>query len=369
MVEVKEERVGSLDALRIVLCVFVIVLHFNYSHGGAALTYTAGYFYNHEFALLCESFTICAVNGFMILSGYFLGKSQSRVVLKPLLLILTVMGYNSFFCLEEMILNKELSVRAYVHSLIPINYFVWLYAAVYLLSPWFNIVFEYTSKKDGAILLLVMFGLFSAYPSVVDLYSGVTGTTINSISTISSSDSGAGYTFVNFAFMYCIGAYIRKYDLSIKKHHCVLGYIISSGAIYATIHLTINGLYYSNPFVILSALFLFLAFKKSKVQSNRITVTLAEQAFPVFIIHGCMYGLWKAFDLGKILTGSLATAIGAFVLFVSLMYFCSVGVALLGKTVTYPVRSILKRYIRFRYEIQGVKNNGERTHQHNCPLL
>lgn len=63
MVEVKEERVGSLDALRIVLCVFVIVLHFNNSHGGAALTYTAGYFYNHEFALLCESFTICAEMG------------------------------------------------------------------------------------------------------------------------------------------------------------------------------------------------------------------------------------------------------------------------------------------------------------------
>ena len=115
-------------------------------------------------------------------------------------------------------------------------------------------------------MFFVMFGLFSVYPSVVDLYSGMTGTTINGISTISASDSEAGYTFVNFAFMYCIGVYIRKYDLNIKKYKCILGYIISSGAIYAIIHLTMNGLYYSNPLVILSAFFCFLCLRKVKCQ-------------------------------------------------------------------------------------------------------
>ena len=357
MLKAKEERIGSLDVLRIILCLFVITLHFNSCNGGAALKYTEGCFYNHEFALLCESFTICAVNAFMILSGYFLGKSQSREVIKPLFLILTVMGYNSFFCLAEMLLNKKFSVGLYVHSLIPINYFVWLYAAVYLLSPWLNIVFEYTSKKYGAIMFFVMFGLFSVYPSVVDLYSGMTGTTINGISTISASDSEAGYTFVNFAFMYCIGVYIRKYDLNIKKYKCILGYIISSGAIYAIIHLTMNGLYYSNPLVILSAFFLFLVFEKSKVSSNRITLTLSGMVFPVFVIHSCMYGIWKAFNLRKMLTGNFLMTIGVFVFFILLMYFCSVSVALLGKMVVYPVSSILKKHIRFSYEIQGRERN------------
>lgn len=355
----KEERIGSLDVLRIVLCMFVITLHFNNSNGGAALVLTEGNFYNHEFALLNESFTICAVNVFIILSGYFLGKNQTRRLLKSLILIFSVIGYNSFFCLVRMVINREFSVGIYVRSLIPVNYFLWIYVAVYLLSPWINIIFENTSKKNLIFLLLMMFGVFSIYPSILDLYSGMTGTTINGISTISATDSGAGYTFVNFIFMYSIGAYFRKYNPRIERYKCMFGYIISSIIIYMTIHITMNGLYYSNTIVILAAVFLFLVFLKSNVTSSNNITMLSELTFQVFVIHGCMYDIWKIFNVEKLLTGNLALTIVGFFASVIMMYVCSVGVAMCGKIIVYPACGILKKYIRFSYEIQGEKEINE----------
>lgn len=90
-------RIASFDWLRMFLALFVIVLHFNISTGGAVLSYTVGNTFGHELALLSESVCICAVDVFMILSGYFLCKKQERRISKVVLLFATVMGYNSFF--------------------------------------------------------------------------------------------------------------------------------------------------------------------------------------------------------------------------------------------------------------------------------
>ena len=70
------QRIGSFDALRIILSLFVILLHFNNSNGGNALKYTENNMIGHEFLLVCESLAICAVNTFMILSGYFCIKNR-----------------------------------------------------------------------------------------------------------------------------------------------------------------------------------------------------------------------------------------------------------------------------------------------------
>ena len=149
------QRIGSFDALRIILSLFVILLHFNNSNGGNALKYTENNMIGHEFLLVCESLAICAVNTFMILSGYFLDKKQMRRIIKPILLILTVMGYNSFFTLIKMISVGQFSLGIYIRSLIPINYFAWLYSVVYLLSPWINIMIKNVTKKHMQVLLIL----------------------------------------------------------------------------------------------------------------------------------------------------------------------------------------------------------------------
>lgn len=46
------QRIGSFDALRIILSLFVILLHFNNSNGGNALKYTENNMIGHEFLLV-----------------------------------------------------------------------------------------------------------------------------------------------------------------------------------------------------------------------------------------------------------------------------------------------------------------------------
>ena len=269
------------------------------------------------------------------------------------------MGYNSFFALIGMLTNGNYSIGGYIRSLIPVNYFLWLYVAVYLLSPWINNIFEHTSEKNALFMLKLMFVIFSLYPSIYDLYSGMTGTVINGISTVSSTDGGAGYTFVNFIFMYSIGAYIGRYDIGIERRKCTYGYIICSAIIYACTHITMNTLFYSNPFVILAAVFLVLVFQKSDMKSSKIKIILSGLTFQVFIVHVLLYDIWKICRIERLLTGNLLLAIVGFIFAVAMIYICSIGVAICGKVIVYPISSFMEKNIKFSYEIQGEKESND----------
>jgi len=346
------QRIGSFDALRIILSLFVILLHFNNSNGGNALKYTENNMIGHEFLLVCESLAICAVNTFMILSGYFLYKKQMRRIIKPILLILTVMGYNSFFTLIKMISVGQFSLGIYIRSLIPINYFAWLYSVVYLLSPWINIMIKNVTKKHMQVLLILMLILFSVYPSIVDIYCGISGTVINGISTVSSTDSGSGYTLVNFIMMYCIGAYIQKYKCMIGHKKSMLGFVFCSICTFFLIHYTFNAIYYNNIAVVLSSVFLVLLFCEIKIKENIIVLTLSGLTFQVFVIHCCMYEIWEKMDIKSILSGNIAAVIGGSFLAVIVMYGFSVGVALVGRFISKPATYVLGKFVKGAYNIQ-----------------
>ena len=347
------QRIGSFDALRIILSLFVILLHFNNSNGGNALKYTENNMIGHEFLLVCESLAICAVNTFMILSGYFLYKKQMRRIIKPILLILTVMGYNSFFTLIKMISVGQFSLGIYIWSLIPINYFAWLYSVVYLLSPWINIMIKNVTKKHMQVLLILMLILFSVYPSIVDIYCGISGTVINGISTVSSTDSGSGYTLVNFIMMYCIGAYIQKYKCMIGHKKSMLGFVFCSICTFFLIHYTFNAIYYNNIAVVLSSVFLVLLFCEIKIKENIIVLTLSGLTFQVFVIHCCMYEIWeKKMGIKSILSGNIAAVIGGSFLAVIVMYGFSVGVALVGRFISKPATYVLGKFVKGYYNIQ-----------------
>lgn len=70
------ERNSAFDVLRILLALFVIALHFNNSRDGGAFVFANGI--SREIVLLMEAFAICAVNVFLMLSGYFLCERKDR---------------------------------------------------------------------------------------------------------------------------------------------------------------------------------------------------------------------------------------------------------------------------------------------------
>lgn len=72
------ERNSNFELLRIILMVFVVILHYNNVEMGGALGYTTGI--NKIVSHFIEAFSICAVNCFVMISGYFMVDSFNRKV-------------------------------------------------------------------------------------------------------------------------------------------------------------------------------------------------------------------------------------------------------------------------------------------------
>ena len=72
----KTARNSNIELLRIILMFMVILLHFNNSEMGGAFNYAENKPLNSFILYFLESLSICAVNCFMIISGYFLAYNK-----------------------------------------------------------------------------------------------------------------------------------------------------------------------------------------------------------------------------------------------------------------------------------------------------
>lgn len=155
----KENRIVSFDLMRVVLAIMVIALHFNNSSGGHGLIYAKSNKYMYEILLVIESLSVCAVNCFMMLSGFFSASNKSCCIRKPIFLLGAVSCYNILFYCMNSFLNSDFSCSVLIRTALPINYFIWLYCTVYMLSPWINLCLDQLNKKQ---FLLLLYGNYSA---------------------------------------------------------------------------------------------------------------------------------------------------------------------------------------------------------------
>ena len=187
-----------------------------------------------------------------------------------------------------------------IRSMIPNNYFVALYATLYLISPYLNILYDRLSSKQLQILTVLMLLLFSLWPTLLDMAALVLGHNFDNMSTINAFGSQRGYTIVNFVLMYTLGACIRRNEASLKKFPAAWILALSTGLIALWSRWERSGAWaYHNPLVILSAcaaLILFLRWHFVSKLINR----LAASAFTCFLFH--------AFFLGRIGIAKATTA-------------------------------------------------------------
>ena len=84
----QSSRNSSVELLRIIAMCGVVLLHYNNTVIGGGLRYASGL--NLSALILLESLFICAVNLYILISGYFLSVSSTRKLIKPLELIVQV---------------------------------------------------------------------------------------------------------------------------------------------------------------------------------------------------------------------------------------------------------------------------------------
>ena len=312
---INSERLSNLDLIRIVAMLLIILSH--------ALTYggvieNAGLFsFQYYFATVLKGISRLAINLFVLVSGYFLYKSEFKLH-KLILLISPVFFYSViiYFVLSTTGII-DFSISGVVYSIFPttlgLYWFVTVYVGLLVLSPFLNIALNALTKKQHFILLLTLFLLFSVWSTLT-----VFTTTLN---------FGRGNGVVWLIVVYCFGAYFRRFkqDFILKKRgkplilfiilillvpvskFCISYLINTPITSFVSASVLING---SDTFMLrnsflsfvasLLCFILFLNIKIKSTKSKKVISFVSPLIFGVYLIHDNQYlrtVLWKLINM------------------------------------------------------------------------
>ena len=142
-----------------------------------------------------------------MISGYFQCRKESVSIRKSVQLVVETIIISMALVIINAVINKEtITARGILALLVPRNYYVVLFVAMTLLSPYLNWFISKLSKKQFEGFLILALLLFSVQPTFIDILEGLEGETFPGTSTIGISGSQWGYTIVTFLLMYFIGA-------------------------------------------------------------------------------------------------------------------------------------------------------------------
>ena len=196
----KKTRNVNLDILRI-LSMFLIVLLHSVDHSGVIEASTTSGDFINWYTQTIFMFTRLAVNCYVLLSGYFLVKSQFSFK-KLLRLWIDVTFYSFIIKFIFMIFDaSSVSIISLLSSFFSVTtgryWFITIYFGLYLLSPFINKMISALSKKQHFSLLIILFILLSA--------------TISIHPSIAGMNSGDGWGLTWFIFLYLTSSWIRLY--------------------------------------------------------------------------------------------------------------------------------------------------------------
>lgn len=293
-----KERKSNIELLRILSILGVIILHYVNPSIGGGIAYTEEGSINFYILYILASIFVCAVNLFMLISGYFMSMSQKRSLWKPIELIIQVIAFSfGRYVLVSGLLKGNFTIKGAVASLVPSNYFVILYCVVFLLSPYINLIFNNLTEKQIKTFVLIVLLVFSVYPTLVDCANEVTNHQWIGLSSVGAYGSQWGYSCVNFVMMYIIGAYLRRCrsgvkEISTSKLLVLLGICTTVLVIWSRMNDKIGyftektAWEYCNPVVILEAIIMFVIFSRLKIEVIKPINVLSKATFSVYLLHG-----------------------------------------------------------------------------------
>ena len=305
----RTSRQSNIELLRIFCALGVVILHYNNTSLGGGFNFVDSSSINELIMVFFESLFMCVVNIYVLISGYFLKNSTKIDLLKPVKLFSMYVIFELLaYLIKELPKGAPFSFKTFLGYFTPNYWFLFLYIALFLLSPFLSLMWNHMGKTGKKALLIILIVLFSVYPFAWDVINNVTKYTLwnapsvnglmQGISTISLFGADRGYTLVNFILMFVIGLYIRDKVEEGKKANTItllILLIINTELIVAWTYADyfITGYLlpsticwsYDNPLIILEAVLFFLFFSNLKIKDNKIINTLATAAFPTYLIH------------------------------------------------------------------------------------
>ena len=295
MSNVKQGRESNVELLRILAAAGVVVLHYNNKDMGGAFAVVQPGSRTDLLLNLLECFFICAVNLFVLITGFYMYRNPKRDLLKPLSLFWQVILFSVGAYLITAAVNGEFfSGPRFLNSFLPTNWFVTLYAVLYVISPFLNASFQNLSEKGRQRGILILLVIFSLWPTLADEYMGWRHFTPPGIQPISMLSTEAGYSIVNFCLLYLLGCFLRvnvAKEKNLKIGWLGLALVINVLLIFAWTQfdakhgISSAGWDYCNPLIISEAVLLFLFFRKINLGVRPWINEFSKAAFTVYIFH------------------------------------------------------------------------------------
>lgn len=292
----KLQRDSNIELLRLVLMMMVVLLHFNHDTMGGAFVFARNYPVDNFVLHFLESLGVCAVNCFMIVSGYFLYTNTKIKFGKVLDILLIVIFYRyiDYFC-KVAFADEIFSIKSLIVCAFPANYFAIFYVICYMLSPYISKIYRSLSDKKADLFTAIIFILFILIPTLTDIANDLNiFKNPGYLSPISTGGNGAGYTIVQFLFCLSLGMWIRKREKTFKSYILVTTYFISSLILTVGISKLPSLYNYCSVLTVINAVCLFMLFQKIHIQNSAINFA-SKSCFAIFCIHtsGFANGLWR----------------------------------------------------------------------------
>ena len=291
--EKSQNRNIGIDVLRILSIVLITVIHYiSYSDILDKDALLGG---NKVLLLFFSALSTAAVNIFVLITGYFQSQKNVKIekcfVLWAKILIISVL----LLCFA-FVLGLKISIANIIKCFFPIStahyWFFVTYLLLLALSPMINLILKNLSKKVhcGVCVMagIVICLLFVENPFVIaDIY------------------LGHFHGIVWFVYLYVVGAYFKKHNISISPKKSVPLLLLVLTVIFSLKYFSASVLIEGNnsflPFVL--SVLLFLVFKEINVTSRfwgNVVTRLSACSFFVYIIQEhCLIRAWY-WDLWKI---------------------------------------------------------------------
>ena len=351
----RSARQSNVELLRIFAACGVIILHYNNPLLGGGFDLVTDNSINQGIMTFFESLSICAVNLYVLISGYFMRDSMKRDLLKPIELLAQLIVFELAFCLiKELPKGYGLALTTVLGYFTPSYWFVFVYIALYLVSPYINLVWSHLGEAGKKTLLIIVTALFSAYSIIPDMIQYYYQEEIIGVSTIGIFGSQAGYTIVNFALMYLLGCYLKDREEKGKKTgtgKLLLLLLLTAAAIFGITYLekSITGraifdttaYNYENPLVIIEAVLVFLIFRNIDIGSNKVINKLAVASFPAYLIHMNLLGYC---GVDRFAQGNPALLTLHILGCAVILYLISFVIFIVYDLITKPLFSLIKKH-------------------------
>lgn len=298
-----KNRNASIELLRIMLIIMVIMGHFNgFVNDGRNVAREVSYA-NYFVVTWMMMFTSPAVDTFILISGYYMSGSLKRSWIKPIVLLFEVVVFNELKYFASVLKGGPFEASGFLRYLLPANYFVVLYSVVYILSHYVDYLYNAFDYKAYKRLTCVIVFIFSGISYFVNLVNLIFGVNLEGLSPVGLSGDERGFTLVHFMMMYILGGMIKKHLFSKGEKKLIkssslrwIFLVIVISLIMTAICLAFeNGKTsifhfmtgYNSPWVIVMSISLFRAFIDMKLHEKLSSLInfLSQSVFVTFLLN------------------------------------------------------------------------------------